>query len=290
VLDNVDDLAVLKEFCPRGDYGGLIVTSQSPISAQDWTQDEDHVEPFEDGSAYLKTLLPTLNSADVALESISKKLGHLPLAINQMATFISESGCTIAEFEALYADREKADALQTTAGSPTAWYEKTVGATYDILVDKLGENARITLEILAFYDPDKIPVNLLATSDTHLQMLSDEVTRHNIIKDLRRWSLVSKVEPGKNILLHRLVQDAALRRCYASSDRMQTSFDRALILLRHAFPSQSPSRDHMTESWPICESYLPHVAAFHSRYLDLDKRTTIRVTHDLGDMLYNCSW
>ena len=58
------------------------------------------------GVIYLEHLLREQSVPEGYLElaQISEALGHLPLALDQMASFVLETGCTIASFQRIYSD------------------------------------------------------------------------------------------------------------------------------------------------------------------------------------------
>ena len=66
-------------------------------------------------------------------------LGHLPLALDQMASFILERGCTIASFQRVYSDWQLADRLQCTTIVNIYICIKTVAAALALFLERLSD-------------------------------------------------------------------------------------------------------------------------------------------------------
>jgi hypothetical protein len=220
---------------------------------------------------------------------VAKALGYHPLAINQMANFIIDSKCTVPSFLELYAQREESNQLQEE-DCKNPWYENTVAAAFDLIIEraeKLGSQATKVLDVFSLLDPDRIQEEML--SREVLDVTSD-VHRLVAIKDLRRMALLNENTEKHTVSVHRLVQDAVLRKLGLSETRANTAFTIAVSLLRKVFPIQGPARDHMTESWAECEDFLSHVLSLHGRYVELRERQPIAVSMDYVELLYSCAW
>ncbi len=293
MFDNVDDLAVISPFWPTADRGAVIVTSQNPASGYELARKGAGILPFlpTEGNDFFQTLLPYNLSAeeDQAATNIVSALGCHPLAINQMASFILGSQCSILALEEMHARRQESLELQQV-DCTSPWYSNTVAATFDLSIEKLSDAAGLTLELLAFFDPDKIPEDLLSSNNAKIPWLSTAVSRHVIVKDLRTFTLINKNAEERTINLHRLVRDAALRRLHSHFDKKQTAFDNAVLLLREKFPLHGLARDHMVEVWGQCERYQPHVLALHERYVEMTEATPPMVTLEFIELIYSCAW
>ena len=272
----------------------MIITSQNPASGRHLAAQGAHLTPFApvDGVRCLKHLLGDNSVTDECLQlaQISEALGHLPLALGQMASFILETDCTIASFQQMYSDRKLADELQGTTVANTHGYSKTVAAALALSLERLDDAAGSTMKILAFFDPDQVPEELLRDSAGHILYLSRPIVREMIFKDLRSFSLITRNPEKETVTIHRLVRDASFRSLEVDIEKMQLTFENALHLLCQAFPKQLPSRDHMTEMWTDCETYVRHVISLHQRYVQIAQNLAARQSTEFAELLYHCSW
>jgi len=116
ILDNADDLAMIREFIPSVFGGHLLLTTRAysmgrlakRIEVETMSQDVGalfllrRVSLVEE-HASLDTALP----ADVALaREITRELDGLPLALDQAGAFIEESQCGLTEYLRLYRTRQ----------------------------------------------------------------------------------------------------------------------------------------------------------------------------------------
>jgi len=293
VLDNADDLTVLNQYWPATEHGAVIITSQNPASEGTLAHRGAEILPFLpiEGNKFFHSLLPLKLSTEEeeAVAEIVDALGCHPLAINQMASFIRESKCSVSALQEMHTRRKEALELQQVDYT-SLWSTHTVAVTFDIAIEKLNSAAHLTLEFLSFFDPDRIPEDLLWDKAAKIPSLSTTVSRHVIIKELRTFTLINKNTHDRTISLHRLVRDAALRRLNSHYERKQSAFENAVHLLRHAFPLHGIARDHMTEVWDQCEIYLPHVLALHERYVEMIDGRPPTVTIEFIELIYSCAW
>lgn len=297
VFDNADKLEILHDYWPATQRGAVLVTCRNPESLYSLPASGIKVSPFEpeDGVQFFLSVLKDAGRDDDAKKAatINEALGGLPLALNQMASYIRESGCSLATFLKIYSDRGQANELQENPGTVgELWYKHTVAKAVDIIILNLDQNTVATLEMLAFFDPDEIPVSLLHDKSQKIPFLSSELHVNSVVMPLVRFSLVDKNtnKTGLTYSIHRLVRDAALRRLSSEHGRRQLAFDHSLHLIQQAFPAQCSFRQHMTELWPDCEVFVPHVVSLHEQYTDMIKEKPLSVSGSFINLLYNCSW
>ncbi|RVD81168.1 uncharacterized protein DFL_009043 [Arthrobotrys flagrans] len=273
VYDNADDLDILQTYLPTTNKGNVLVTSRNP---------EARHGAIESGAEKFKAVDP------LKLATLSYQLGHLPLALDQIASYLRESECPLDEFIRIYADREQALQLQETKTAKVPWYAHTIATSFDLSIKKLSIEASTTLEVFGFLHPDAIPDIMLDDKEAG-SFLNKSLSRYNIIRDLRRFSLITYNEKSRSISLHRLVQDAALRQTI-SKPLPNEAFGIVVRLLYQAFPKQHPFRNHMTELWEECEKYVPHVITFHERFANAVKTVEPHLQVSFCELLYNCCW
>lgn len=285
---------MLAQYWPTGSQGSVLLTSQNPACEYTLANRGAKIEPFnkDEHLKFLQVFLePRLGHLHEELAmQLGEALGYHPLALNQIASFILESSCTVSSVLQMFARNEEAHKL-LNVGYDSPWYNDTVEAAFDLSISRLNENTRRTLEILSFFDPDTIPEELL-TFEVHnpSPLFSSEFDRNVLIKELRRYSLINKNMAKQTLSIHRLVRDVTLRRLETNHERRQFSFNTALHLLRNAFPLHGVSRDHMTEAWDKCEVYLSHVLAFHENYRKLIEKGSVTISSEFIELIYSCAW
>lgn len=293
VLDNVDSIEDITEFWPSARKGAILLTTQDPKAAQALTKTICKLSPFtpDEGIELIEAIVKSTGTSMSSLEAgqVARALGYHPLAINQMANFIIDTNCTVPLFLELYAQREQSNQLQgINCQSP--WYENTVAAAFDLIIEragKLGSQAAKVLDVFSLFDPDRIQEEMLSRECLDV---SSDVHRLLAITDLRRMALLNDNTEKCMVSVHRLVQDAVLRKLGMDEMRANEAFATAVSLLRKVFPIQGLARDHMTESWTECEDYLSHVLSIHERYVELSGRQSIGASMDFAELLYSCAW
>lgn len=218
------------------------------------------------------------------------RLGHLPLALDQMASCILETDCTIASFQQMYSDWELANRLPCTTAVNIYIYNKSVAAALALSLETLSDITGSTMSLLAFFDPNQVPEELLSDSAAYIPCLSNPIVREEVFRDLRIFSLITRNPEKKTVTIRRLVRDASIRSLGVNADKMQLAFDNALYLLCQMFPKQSPSRDHMTETWTDCETYVRHVISLHERYIQIAESLAVQPSMEVAELLYHDSW
>jgi DNA polymerase III delta prime subunit len=298
VFDNVDDLKMLNRYWPTAGCGSILVTSQNPSSEYALAHQGAKVEPFDKEEtlqfldAFLGRYLGRLD--EEAAMRLARTLGYHPLALTQIASFILESSSTIPAVLEMLTKFEASHKLLDMDHS-SLWYNDTVEAAFELSISRLTENTRRTMGVLCFFDPDSIPEALLISKgkghqNQLLSHLESPLNRGVLVKDLRRFTLVNKNMETQTLTIHRLVQGVVFKQLKGDISHLRISFETALQLLHGAFPLHSLSRDHMTEVWPRCEVYLPHVLAFHENYRRLVVDGELCITSDFIELMYSCAW
>ena len=164
------------------------------------------------------------------------------------------TGKSLAGYRRLF-EASRPAVLERGRASPD--YPTSVAKTWQISIDAAeGEcaAARPLLELLAFFAPDILPMEVLAWAPATLpEGLGDELERDEAIAALHRFSLL-RAEAG-TLTVHRLVQavtrdglDAATAKAHAGA---------ALRLVNTALPR--PPWEHT--NWPAIGTLLPHALA-----------------------------
>ncbi len=255
VIDNVDEPPVVeavRSWLPPGLSGRVLVTSRSPI----WNATLE-VEPLPEEVAASFLIERTGQRDGRVATALAARLGSLPLALEQAAAYLEETGDTIANYLGLLERRRGALFAQ---GRPSN-YPEPVARTWDVSFRRLEETstgAADLLRLCAFLASDEIPIELLATGaelafpDDELgALLADELERNRAIGVLRRYSLIRR--SGPLLSVHRLVQEV-LRESLDPVKGSATWSGRAVRLVRAAFPDQAWE----PAAWAECHALLPH--------------------------------
>jgi tetratricopeptide (TPR) repeat protein len=250
VLDNLDNPAVLREplellppgvtvapaspYLPDQHRGRVLITSRTEETG--WLQlrskavhrleklsreaAEDYVLPTTERRR--EDLPPAERDA---LDRLLAELDGLPLALEQAAAYVRSTRCPFTEYWMAYQRRR----LEFLAGEkPPSGYPLTVATTWALnfaAVEQDSPAAAALLKYLAYLSPDGTPWELFLDSPIEfsgalgqtLAAAKEDPTRwRELLRTLRRHSLVSVDEEPRMLRLHRLVQRAL-------EDRVQQS-------------------------------------------------------------------
>ncbi|MDS0137281.1 tetratricopeptide repeat protein [Amycolatopsis sp. CM201R] len=256
VFDSAEDPEMVRPFFPVGGPGDILVTSRNP----NWAGVARPLEVavFERGES--KMLLsrrgPQLDDADA--DRISEKLGDLPLAIEQAAAWLAETGMTAGEYLRLF-DEKVAEILDTSSPQD---YETSVAAAWNVSFDQLTESnpaAHQLLQVCAFFAPEPVSRSLftgvrgLTVSPDLDQALSDPIKLSRAFRDINRFGLAKIDHRTTTILLHRLVQ-LVLRNRMSEHQRREMRHG-AHTLLANLDPNNPAS----PAQWQRYQEILPHI-------------------------------
>ncbi|WP_426505190.1 FxSxx-COOH system tetratricopeptide repeat protein [Dactylosporangium sp. McL0621] len=255
IFDNVGEPETIRELLPQGS-GHVLLTSRN----QEWAQDAEVVEIDTFTRAESVTLLtrrlPGL--AVEAAEAVASRLGDLPLAIEQAAAWLSETGMPVAR----YLELLDTQPLRILAENPPVGYEGTTTATLRLSLDQLRRQspaAAKLLEICAFFAPEPIPTRLLYTPAFTQPLLEydpalhDPIRQGRLIRRIGRYALAS-VDSGHTVMqIHRLMQ-AVIQGSLTDEEREENRrhVHRVLATAERTDPDE-------VASWPAYARLLPHV-------------------------------
>ena len=220
ILDNADDLPLVREFMPSGQQGHTLLTTRAQalgglaysIQVEEMNQDV--------GARFLlrragllppDTPLPDVMAADYQLARVVvRELGGLPLALDQAGAYIEETSSSLQEYLDVY--RAHRSALLQRRGGLTTNHPEPVATTWSLAFEQVEHSNPIAADLLrlcAFLDPDAIPEEILLVSIQQLSPASDKVDLfqlHEAIGALLRFSLVRRNGETQTLTIHRLVQ------------------------------------------------------------------------------------
>jgi tetratricopeptide (TPR) repeat protein len=256
IFDNAHTAFELQRYWPRSGDGHVIVTSRSRV----WhtLAPGSQLLPVLGREESITFLRIRTNSRDEdAAARVAERLGYLPLALEQAAAYVDETGTNFADYDQLLQHRER----EVLAHGNPAGYEHTLATTWSMSIqqaEKTAAGAAALLTLFSFLAPDDIPRSLLPhhcpPSSASLHVLATDTIKYDLaVGALVRYSLV---QAGGDVLhLHPLVQ-ATVRQSLALSEE-RAWVETALTVLETAFPVDFDSGENDTE----CDHLLPHVLA-----------------------------
>ena len=160
VFDNAEQAGDLTDWLPQSGMGHVIATSrQTGWDALGSNLNVDVFAPFE-AIALLRRRVSVVTESDAA--AIVEQLGYLPLAVEQAAAYIAETGTTPTDYLTLL--RAQGEALLDQGYA--RGYEHTVATVWHISQASLrlaSPGAERILQYCAFLGPEAIPVDLFTS-------------------------------------------------------------------------------------------------------------------------------
>jgi tetratricopeptide (TPR) repeat protein len=288
ILDNADDLALVKEFLPPAFQGHLLLTTRAQTMGK-VVRSKLEVEVMrpEIGALLLlrrARMLATEASLEEApdgertrAKELAEELGGLPLALDQAGAYIEETQCGLAGYQRLYQTRRTE--LLRSRGGVVEDHPESVATTWSLSFEQVEQRdpaAADLLRLCAFLAPDAIPEELLSKGARELgdilaPVALDAYQLNQAITALRAYSLISRDAQAQALTVHRLVQ--VILRDSMPTETQQDWLDRCIRLLDQAFPSAEMPVTRQSfagviagwmsvnERWDRCKQLVPHVLA-----------------------------
>lgn len=217
ILDNLETVDTILSYLPDKINGQIIITTRNTRF--------DYGTPFfldvfdlDEALIFMKKRLSKTNEGkmeyykykDFSEKStvLIKRLGYLPLALEQAAAYIKEVRCSISDYLELL-KQSSVDAFSDKYASPE-YYTSIVTSTWNISFAALEDSSQQLLNLCAYMGADNIPVNFFVEMrnllpDPLKNALSKQLTLNRVVTGLRTYSLASGTVEYINI--HRLVQE-----------------------------------------------------------------------------------
>jgi hypothetical protein len=166
IFDNVEDVAMLEQYWPKGALGSIILTTRNPIVAKAYAPCYLEVPLFTRKES--EAFLLDMNSGDdhnnsletKAATKIASSVGDLPLALSLVASYASSIACSYHIFLQQYPEIDRdflfqglGDHLKTSQA-----YQESVDRTWTLGLQNADPSARTLMETLAFLDKDGLPL------------------------------------------------------------------------------------------------------------------------------------
>jgi tetratricopeptide (TPR) repeat protein len=267
ILDNADDIAMVRGFMPVGGKGHILLTSRAHATGDVARRIEvEKMEPGE-GALFLlhraKLLDPDalLDTAPITVQDTARKIvkvmDGLPLALDQAGAYIEETACGVKGYWQLY--QTQGAQLLKERGALVTDHPNPVATTWSLSfknVEQANPAAAELLRFCAFLAPDAIPEELFTKSAAELGPLLESVVTNlsglnTAIREVLKYSLVHRDPEAKALSIHRLVQQVLKDQMDEETQRQWA--ERAIRAVRHVFP---PNPEY--SNWDICRQYLLH--------------------------------
>ena len=179
ILDNVDDLSVVRQFTSLTSRGRILFTTLAQVLGKIAYSVEIEKLTVNEGANFLLHRVGILkpnqgpevaSNIDLAQsKAIALAVDGLPLALEQAGAYIEENSCDLTEYLTLYEKQHKTLLDYRSELEPEE--QKTVMTTWSLSfknIEKADPIASALLEFCAFLHPDAISKDVIRTSASQL--------------------------------------------------------------------------------------------------------------------------
>ncbi|HEX6468946.1 MAG TPA: FxSxx-COOH system tetratricopeptide repeat protein [Streptosporangiaceae bacterium] len=250
VLDNVEDRKHVERLIGQLASGHILVTSRRDTWRGLATPIKLEVL-IPEAAIDLVVRITGAVEREVAGE-IAAELGYLPLALEQAGAYIRETGITLGRYLELL--RERPARMYATA-SESSDAQRTVARVWDITLTAIAarnSTAVQLLNVLAWYAPEGIPRELVASND-------DQADIDEALGLLASYSMIDRV--GEIVSVHRLIQAVLINKqgAFKSPAHDRLNFQLIAISWLVEYSPDDPQSD--VQGWPRWRSLIPHIDA-----------------------------
>jgi hypothetical protein len=251
IYDNAPDAEQIWPWLPTAGAGRVLITSRSPVWGGMATRVPVDVLDRPDALALLNRRIQGLGEG--AGRELADELGDLPLALEQAAAYIEATGMPVAR----YLEKFRLGRAAMLGRGRDLAYRGTVDTCWAFALTELTSNDPAAAELLAvaaYYGPDPVPLNLLAShlADGELAAAVADDDLDEVVAAVRRFSLARR--DGTTLQLHRLV--AAVIRAHLTADQRAAAARQVRRQLRAACPGD-PDYPATWPRWAGLASHLP---------------------------------
>lgn len=266
ILDNADDLVLVKQFLPPLYRGHILLTTRSQTTGGMARRIEIDKMRLEEGIQFLlrranfigsKNSVDENSSADLeSAREIVEVMDGLPLALDQAGAYIEECKCSLSDYLDLYQKRRSA--LLNRRGNLSFDHPEPVNTTWSLSFEKVklsNSFASDLLHLCCFLAPDSIPEELIIKGASELgptlQFIADDPFEWNeTIRILLSFSLIQRNPDTNTLSIHRLVQEVLKDQMDEETQRLWAN--RALKAINKAFSIEEPFTQQSEQR------YFPH--------------------------------
>jgi len=208
IYDNVNGISASTPWLPRNNRGNILITTRSNHVPFGKRVD---IDVFTEEEAI--HFLESRTGLDKGLENaavLAKRLGYLPLALEQAAAYIQTNGDTYVDYIYLL-ESHGLKVLDDMYG--VNHYDKPLAVTMEISIEKINKDeARDLLYLCAYMAPEDIDDALFRENAELLPMPLSEALKNRLIgneawRQLTQYSLLKRQDDGNGYSMHRLLQE-----------------------------------------------------------------------------------
>ncbi len=213
IFDNVEDLHLVQEFTPTRHQGHILLTTRiqitEPIALAHVLERMDETDAILFILQRAKLIIPGKSLLDVSAQErqfaskLWSEMDGLPLALDQAAAYVLETGCSLSHYLDLFKNR-KAELL-TLRGQFHLDHPESVMTTFSLLFEKItmmNPLAADLLRLCTFLNSDDISVEII----TQVFKDQDSLALDRARRELMNHSLLLRDQRLKRLMIHRLVQ------------------------------------------------------------------------------------
>ncbi|MCD6309683.1 MAG: toll/interleukin-1 receptor domain-containing protein [Candidatus Eremiobacteraeota bacterium] len=254
LFDNAVGPAQVKEYIPEKAMGHVLITSAGP----GWS-DKAQAIPIsafycDDAVNFLQKRTGRLEEEEAA--KLAQELGFFPLALELAGAHISDTDTSFAKYLKMYRNCLK---KIVNRFKPSSRYPITVAATWEVLIQLIGEVSPEAVELLnicAFFAPDNISLEDMKKAAKSLpksleNTMKKTKTLDTAMATLRRFYIIK--ESKDTLSLNSLIQ-SVIRDCLPADEKSKLA-ETAVRILNETFPADCEDE----KSWGECSRLLPHV-------------------------------
>ncbi|WP_206310081.1 tetratricopeptide repeat protein [Streptomyces sp. A0592] len=268
VLDNVNDPADIAPLIARAPGGRFLITSRLATA---WTDAATLVRLDILLPAESLALLTCITSGphpgrdlDGAAD-LCETLGHLPLAIEQVAAYLAQNPLTTPRAYVHLLAQHPAQMYR--AGAATTAASATIARVWNITLDRITRiqpHAADLLRTLAWYAPDHIPAVL------HHAGTVDPPADSAALGLLTAYSMITPDPAANTLAIHRLVQALARTPDPEDCHRTPQLIDQAREQATQGLYTNLPEAWNTPDTWDTWRTLLPHIDAFATHTINTE--------------------
>jgi tetratricopeptide (TPR) repeat protein len=258
IFDNAEDAQDIRPLLPGGPGHVLITTRRGGFRSLGSVLDLDTLDRA-DAIALLRRRAPDLTEDQAG--QLAGRLGDLPLALDQAAAYLDQTGMAPHEYLRLL-DIRSADLYRRghTPGHPG-----NVATVWSVSMDQLQDTDPAAVQLLqlcAWLAPEPVPLDLFTGHGDLLPeplaaAAADPLAFNDTVGALAEYSLARRADG--TVTVHRLIQDVTRHRTAGQpAATAGEPLDTVLALLRADLPGDVWAAP---ESWPRWRTLLPSVLA-----------------------------
>jgi hypothetical protein len=261
IFDHIMVPEIVNDYWPiGGSTGSILITSRKPMPWSVSRYSSLALDPFsaEEAAAFLRKLTHKDSSEQEHGRLISSRVDGFPHELTLLARIIIRGEFSFAGFLEAYDQKQSQKAVLKLNVQDLEPSRDGVFSRWALETLEGGSSA--LLDILSMLDPDGIPERILTAEPTYIYVENYPSSRsayEDARAELLGYGLVKRDRNSGNLMLHRLVQDAARQRM--SKDHSRAVFNSCVKLLNAVWPYQNFTWRHSISRWPECEELFPHI-------------------------------